>query len=212
MRSGFNIYLKAGYSVIELVIVMGIIVSLFGLAVIGFRGSKDREELVAAQRQLIGDLKSAQAKAVSGLDAAGYGVEYLDPASYRTIAYRYDLTGASCAAAGGSEDDSWPLDCPGGIGTCSVCKVPLETILLSEASPRVSFAGGTEFNVYFYRTPGSGQGILLLIGGTGPLPAGDAIQIVLEHGQTNDQLAVKIDTSGTIAQIEPMASPVPSAT
>lgn len=206
---------RLGYSMIELIVVMGIITTLFGIVVVGFRGSQGREELIAAQRMVIGDLKSAQAKAVSGLDAAGYGVKYVEPDpgglrnTYKIVAYRFDTLGADC---GGVEVSGWTLDCPDEAGSCSVCKVDLKTVSLSQISLKVEFWAGQVFNVYFFRPPSSGQARLLLPDDQ-PFPAGGGkiIQVVLQHDDSLEQKALRIDTSGKVAQIEPMASPVPTA-
>jgi prepilin-type N-terminal cleavage/methylation domain-containing protein len=187
---------QSGYTLIELIAVMGIMATVFALTFVGIRGSREREELVAAQQQLVGDLRSAQAKAVSGVDAAGYGLEYDNESTYDIVAYRYDLDETGCLGFGDWQaEGTWDRDCPEGAGTCGVCKVTLQTVSLSQASqPRetVKFSSPASFSVYFYRAPNSGQGEIL--DGTSP--------ITLEHRKNGTTAQVQIDVSGPIAQIK----------
>ena len=193
-----------GYSMIELVLVMGVLVVLMLLTVTGLRGSQEREDLVAAQRKLLGDFKSVQAKAVAGMEAAGFGIEHnlgVDGKSqYRLVQYRYDLeTEGECTDLGGTWAD-WADDCPSGESSCFYCKIDLNTMSLAEfSSPRekVGFIDDlSEFSVYFFRAPNTGQGKIILPEST------ETLTLTLEH-QNGQTVTLEIDTTGLVAQIEP---------
>lgn len=204
MLSGSSVDNPKGYSMIELVLVLGVLAVLMFLTVSGLRGSQEREDLVTAQRKLLGDFKSVQVKALAGVEAAGFGIEHnlgVDGKSqYRTVQYRYDLEiETECTDLGGTWDE-WADDCPSGESSCFYCKIDLNTMSLSEfTSPRekVGFTDDpSEFSVYFFRAPNTGQGKIIVPAST------ETLTLTLEH-QNGQTVTIEIDTAGLVAQIEP---------
>jgi prepilin-type N-terminal cleavage/methylation domain-containing protein len=157
-----------GYTLVELMIVVGVITTLSIIALVGIRGAAEREELVAAGRQLVGDLVSAQNKASSGKDKAGFAVEKTSATSYRTVVYKYSY--ASCLA-GEVLDCSGDYcdDCPSGETNCSYCRELVGEF--SFASPQVTIDSPADFSVYFFRPPNIGRALLSL----------DPLRITLLH-------------------------------
>lgn len=190
---------QAGYSVIELVAVISIMLVLFFLTVGGLRGSQEHEDLIAAQRILVGDLRGMQTKAITGVDAAGYGVSSNGGSEYQTVAYRYNLPEDSCS---GEFVAGWDRDCPGETTTCSVCKLILRAVSLNQvALPRINigFPDPTSFEIYFYRAPSNGRGEII--------DAAQSLIIGLEHAKSGEKVGVSVDASGSLAQVEAIELP-----
>src|SRR3989344_2457796 len=59
-------YRKAGYTLIEIIVVMGIVLILFSLSVIGFNGIQQETSLNTTADVLVTDLRNQQLKAIIG--------------------------------------------------------------------------------------------------------------------------------------------------
>lgn len=73
--------MKKGFTLIELVVVMGIFVALLGIATINLSGAQSRTTLNSAVEVFIADLKSQQLRAMAGEEdstggPAPYGVHF----------------------------------------------------------------------------------------------------------------------------------------
>lgn len=160
-----------GYTIVELMIVIGVITLLSTITLVGIRGAGEREELVAASRQLVGDLVSAQNKASSGKNKAGFEVERTGPSSYRILVYKYSYSFCPAPGAeidcnvGGNRCD----DCPSGETTCFYCREVLSES--SFASTQVTILSPASFSVYFFRPPNMGRALL----------SADPLEITLQH-------------------------------
>jgi len=174
-----------GYTVLELMIVMGTIAILSMMGLVGIRGASEREALAAASRQLLGDLISTQNKATSGYKKAGFSLASSGGNSYKIYAYHYD----DFSFCGGVATDSWEYDCPGGAGSCGFCKEEIANITLT--SPKVEITSPSSFEVYFFRPPNMGKA--LINGGAGP----DPLEITLKH--TKLPFEKKVIVAGTEA-------------
>ena len=84
-----------GFTLIEVLIVIVVLGIIFGVGSVQFRGFARRQAVVSAKRQLLADIRSSQADAVSGRKPpgcsgtlVGYGsrVTSSSPAAYQTFA------------------------------------------------------------------------------------------------------------------------------
>lgn len=84
----------SGFTLLELLVVISIIVTLFGVGFANFRGFQDRQRLITARESLKSDLRYTQQQALAGIKPAGctnlngYKLE-------RTSATSYDIS-ANC--------------------------------------------------------------------------------------------------------------------
>jgi Tfp pilus assembly major pilin PilA len=185
-----------GYTVIEVMVVLGTIAVLAAVGVLGLRGADEREQLVAAQRQLLGDLRITQNKAISGREKAGFGIKKESDSAYAIYRYRFsDLTDCSPSTAS--------YDCPGDETSCSYCweKVGDD---ISFKSSFVSFAPTTSFNIYFFRPPNTGTARLVTVPDD-PLSAGlveSSVAITLTHERLPaSSKRIVVEAVGDIAKV-----------
>lgn len=96
-------YMKRGFTIIELMVVMGILAMLSTMLLLNFRSSGTS---VSAQNQaasaVASDIRRMQSLSLAGSlyntsVVCGYGVHYLDATSYRLFA-RTLVTGSSCVS------------------------------------------------------------------------------------------------------------------
>lgn len=158
-----------GYTIVELMIVIGVITTLSVISLVGIRGAAEREELVAASRQLAGDLISAQNKASSGKSKAGFEVVSTGATGYKMNVYKYSYD--SCLPPAEAIDcvDDYCDDCPSGEASCTYCKE--EVSEFSFNSPQVQIVSPASFSVYFFRPPNMGRALLSV----------DPLEITLQH-------------------------------
>jgi len=85
--------MRKGYTLIEILVTLTIIGLLFSFGFAGFRDFSRRQEVVGAGRKVIGDLRLAQQKSLSGEKPSGctgslstYDFKRVDASSYQIVA------------------------------------------------------------------------------------------------------------------------------
>ncbi|OGH47224.1 MAG: hypothetical protein A3A51_01700 [Candidatus Levybacteria bacterium RIFCSPLOWO2_01_FULL_39_10] len=73
---------NSGFSLIELIVVLGILLTLFGFIVIGLSTSQRRFSVTSARDTLISDIASQQTKSMNSISgSSAYGI-YFQPGKY----------------------------------------------------------------------------------------------------------------------------------
>ena len=191
-----NLFEMKGYTVLELMIVISTIAILSMMGIVGLRGASEREQLAAAGRQLLGDLKSTQNKAVSGMGKAGFSLEKSSSDSYKIFTLKYSF--ASCPG-GATDCGHYCDDCPGDAADCQYCKEELGTFYFSNP-PTVPPARSvvsidTDFSIYFFRAPHIGKALI----NNDPLI--DSLEIVLNHARLPFTKKIKIEGADVAVRI-----------
>jgi prepilin-type N-terminal cleavage/methylation domain-containing protein len=70
-----------GFTAIELILVLGIIVILSTVTLIGLSGRKNKTELDGVTKQMASLLREAQSRSVSQSSSTGWGVRFANPTS-----------------------------------------------------------------------------------------------------------------------------------
>lgn len=169
-----------GYTLLELMIVISTIAILSMMGIIGFRGASEREQLAAASRQLLGDLKSTQNKAVSGMGKAGFSLEKSGVNSYKMFIYKYSFD--TCPDGETECTEGYCNDCPGGASACSYCKEEIGTSYFNNPPTTpptrsvVTIDAPDAFSVYFFRPPNMGKALIKENG-----VEVESLEVILKH-------------------------------